>query len=1099
MLMKLSLCTTIAVCSLALSLLASSTDAQLLQKKITINKENGKLHDVLNEIGAAANLSFSYAVNADVLNSVVTVKARQQQAGNILKELLSPFALEFFTADGKVFIRRHEDPHYDITADPALTVALKDISGVVVNEKDEPLPGVTVRIKDGSIATMTDSKGAYTLKGVPENAILVVSFMGYTTREIASGKDTQLHIVLTEDPKKLGEIVVVGYGTQTKASLTAAVSTVKGAAVAERPVPNVVNALQGQVPGLFIQQTDAMPGTSNNKIQIRGISTLSNNPVLVLIDGVAGQLETVNPQDIDNISVLKDASATAIYGARASGGVILVTTRRGKTNQRPTLSYDAYAGTQQPTYLPKLANAVDFMRQWNASQLNDNSSATPRFPDATIQKYASGELPSTDWVDAIFKENALQMQHNIGITGGSKQTDYFISLGYLKQEGSVNGVLNERFTSRINLNTQLLDNLKFGINTVYTSRPRSFAGAGIFNTAMHWAYILNPTEWPYTPQGRNRSYRGGSQPVAIINDGGFERYKDAYFNTNMNLEYNITKDLSVKGQYSYNQRDVRHKLFQATYKLYDDEEKLVTTQQSPNSLRDDFNSATNQTFIATANYQHQFRDHGFKLLLGYSQESYLYEGYGLGRQNFLNNDIHVIDGGSANKDQWSTNGDAYQWAIQSLFGRLSYNYRDRYLVELNSRYDGSSRFLNNRWGFFPSVSAGWRISEEPFMKGVEVVSNLKLRGSYGKVGNQDATGYYPWASIIGTGTTYLNDKAVTTTYYSNTANPDLTWEEKTTANLGLDASFLDDKLSLTVDVFKDKTTGILLTPSVPSMFGRDAGVRNIGAMSNKGWEVSVGYQNRDHAFKYGVVANMYNSRNKILDLGGTADILGVNPTMVGQSRWVWYGYKAIGLYQSEDDVKSSPAYKPQNKPGDIKYQDTNQDGKITPEDRVLLGDAEPHLMFGINANASWKQLDVSLLLQGVLRNRTYLTGYATTPFQYGGTFTTDLLDSWRPDNRDARYPLMRQDQSVNTEFSDWWLFDSRYLRLKNLQLGYTVPNHLLQRAKVSYLRIYVIMENAFTLKAKDFPSSYDPEIDNWQSGVNFPQLKTYSLGLNLKF
>lgn len=1097
--MKMSLCIVVVVCSTTLTLLAKHTEAQLLEKRITLKLEGGALHDALDEIGASANLSFSYAVNKEIFNSAVTIRAKHQKVGNVLKELLAPFSLEYFIADDKVIIRRSDDMLANALLDATEGLLFKDVRGKIVNEKDEPLPGVTIRVKDASMAAVSDEKGEYVLKGIPENAVLIVSFMGYNTQEIASGKDTQLRIVLTEDTKKLGEVVVVGYGSQTKASLTSAVATVKGVAVAERPVPNVVNALQGQVPGLFIQQTDGMPGTNNNKLNIRGISTLSNNPVLVLIDGVAGQLETVNPQDIDNISVLKDASATAIYGARASGGVILVTTRKGKLNAKPSLSYDAYAGVQQPTYLPKLADAVSFMRQWNASQLNDNPDAAVRFSEADIQKYASGELPSTDWISEIFKQNALQMQHNVGISGGTKNTDYFVSLGYLKQEGLVQGVMNERFTSRVNINTQILDNLKFGINTVYMNAPKSFAGAGIFGTAMSWAYILNPTEWPYTPQGRDRSYRGGSQPVAIINNGGFENYKDNYLNTNLTLDYGITKNLSVKGQYSYNSRDIKHKIFEATYKLYDDNENLVTTQQSPNKLSDDYNTTINQTFIGTVNYGLQVGQHNFKALAGYSQESTKYDAYSLGRQDFLNNDIHVINGGSANKDQWSTSGSAYEWAIQSMFGRLSYSFKDRYLVEVNGRYDGSSRFKNNRWGFFPSVSAGWRISEEDFLKGSAVVSNLKLRGSYGKVGNQNVSDIYSWASIIGTGNTYFNDKTQTTTYYNNTANPDLTWEEKVTGNIGVDAGFLDDKITFTADVFKEKTTGILLTPNVPSTFGRGAPVMNLGRMSNWGWEVSAGYQNRDRAFKYGVMANIYNSRNKILDLGGTPDVLDINPVMVGQSRWTWYGYKAIGLYQSDEEVKNSPAYKPQNKAGDIKYQDTNGDGKITPEDRVVLGDADPHFMFGVNANFSWKQFDLSMLFQGVLKNSTYLTGYAVRPFNYGGTFTTDLMDSWTPGNPGARYPLMRQDQSVNGDFSDWWLFDSRYVRLKNLQLGYNVPKGILQRARIGQLRVYFMMENALTWKSKAFPTNIDPEIDNWQSGTNFPQMKSYTIGLNLKF
>jgi len=1101
MLTKSSLCILVILCSTTLSLMAKRPAAQLLEKKITLRMEQSALYQALDRIGTAANISFSYAVSKEVLSSRVSINARNQKVSLILKKLLDPFALEYFVADDKVIIRHEADKINTppLTPRATATAVTKPLKGRVVSEKGDPLPGVSIQVRGSNQAIVTNDHGEFELKNVPDDAVLVVSFIGFITQEVASGTQTELGIVLAEDTKKLGEVIVVGYGSQKKTSLTSAVATIKGSTLAERPVPNVVNALQGQVPGLFVQQTDAMPGSGSTKLNIRGISTLSNNPVLVLVDGVAGQLETLNPQDIDNISVLKDASATAIYGARASGGVLLVTTKRGRQNTKPVLSYDAYVGTQQPTYLPKLVNAVDFMKKWNESQLNDNPGTTVRFSDADIAKYASGEKPSTDWIKAIFKENALQTQHNISVSGGSKNTDYLVSLGYLRQEGLVQGVLNQRYSSRININTQITDNLKFGINTVYMNAPKSFAGAGIYTTAMHWAYILNPTEWPYTPEGRNRHYRGGSQPVAIINDGGFEHYKDNYLNTNMSLEYGITKGLSLKGQYAYSTRDIKHKVFRATYRLYDDNENLVLTDQSPNSLTDNQSTEVNQTFIATMNYGLNINRHDIKALAGFSRESYSYESLGAGRSDFLNNSIHTINGGSADKDFWQTSGSANEWAIQSYFGRLNYSYNDRYLFEASARYDGSSRFKNNRWGFFPSFSVGWRLSEEDFLKSSRTISNLKLRGSYGKVGNQNATGLYPWANIIGTGAIYFNDKAQTTTYYNNTANANLTWEEKTTGNIGVDAGFLDEKITFTADVFRERTAGILLTPSVPSTFGRDAPIMNLGRMSNRGYEISIGYQNRDHALKYGVLVNFYDARNKILDLGGTPDILDVNPVMVGQSRWTWYGYKAIGLYQSEDDVKNSPSYKPQNKPGDIKYQDQNGDGKITPDDRVILGDADPHRMFGIAANASWKQFDLSLLFQGVLKNKTYLTGYAVSPFNYGGSFTQDLMDSWTPDNRAARYPLMRQDLSVNYDFSDWWLFDSKYMRLKNLQLGYTLPQNLLQRLKINQLRLYVMLENVFTIKSKNFPKSFDPEIDNWQSGVNFPQMKTYTLGLNLKF
>lgn len=1069
-------------------------NAESFAQTVSLRLEHAPLKEVIRSIQKQTGYAF-VLYDRDLKNTKpVDIALQKVSLEEALQAALRGQPLSFTITEDRVVVLKKQEKF--LLQDTVIQV----LSGTVTDSTQLALPGVIVAVKNRNQVTSTNTNGRYELKNVGSSDTLVFSSLGYRQTEVRVNGQKNIDVILQTFLNELNSVVVVGYGTQRQSQVTASISTVKAADIANRPVPNVLNALQGQVAGVFVQQFDGRPGTNNIKFNIRGTSTLSNNPALILVDGVPGRMEALNPNDIDNISVLKDAAATAIYGARASGGVVLVTTKKGARGSKTTLSYDGYVGFQNPTYLPKMVDASTYMTKWNESMLNDNPAAQVRFSPEEIARYASGELLSTDWVDAIFDKNALQSQHNLSVSGGTENTDYFVSLGYLDQDGSVEGVRNQRYSTRVKLNTRIMDNLTVGINTQYTNSPRNYPGPNnTYFTAMSWAYILAPTEWPYTPQGKLRHYRGGSQPLAILREGGFETFNEDNIITNLHVDYEVIKNLHLKGQYAYNTRRAGRKNFWATYQLYDDDENLVTTQQQPNRLQDDNTTEVNQSFIATANYDLNIRDHALKFLAGFNRESSRLEQTVADRQEFLNNDLPYLNGGSNNKDLWTTGGSASHWAIQSWFGRMNYAWKERYLLEVNARYDGSSRFLNDRWGFFPSVSAGWRISEESFLKAMPAISNLKLRGSYGKVGNQYATGLYPWASVIGTGAYYFGDKAYTTTYYSNSPNPDLTWEEKTTLDIGMDAGFFKEKLTFTADVYRELTTGMLRSPSVASTFGRGAPVQNVGKMENRGWELSVGYQDYDNAFKYGFRVNLYNNKNKILDLGGTPESIGVNPIMIGQGQWVWYGYASDGLYQSEEDVASSPVYKPQNRPGDIKYKDQNGDGRITPEDRVLLGDAYPHYMFGISMNFAYKGFDLSILTQGVLKNKTYLNGYVVNPFNYGGSFTQDLLDSWTPDNRDARYPVMRQDQSVNNEFSDWWLFDSRYLRVKNLQLGYTFTEKLLKPVKLSRLRVYCSMDNLLTWKAKNFPTSYDPEIDNWEQGTYFPQMQTITFGANLTF
>ncbi|PUZ24956.1 hypothetical protein DCC81_11605 [Chitinophaga parva] len=1006
---------------------------------------------------------------------------------------------------------------FTIAGTPAHRLAAS-LSGTVSDTTGRPLEGVTVVIKASGFTkgALTNSQGKYTIAGIPDGTYTVsFTFLGYGSTEktivIRNEQPAVLDLVLTVTSSQLGETVVVGYGSQKKVSMTSAVATVSSKEIENRAVPSVLNILQGEAAGLNIQQTDANPGYGSTSIDIRGNSTLSNNPVLYIVDGMAvSDLAYLNPQDIASVSVLKDASATAIYGARASGGVLLITTKRGRLNVRPKLEYDVMVGSQRPARVPKFVDAPQFVDLYNQAQLNDNPNAVVKFTPEMIQQYKSGALPSTNWQAYILSNKAIQQQHNLSVSGGGNNVDYYVSGGYLDQGGLIKNVDYKRYSTRFNINAQVSKRLKLGINSVLVKEERTQPAYGVGN-ALQWSYIVPVTEYPYTKEGHDRSYRGGSQPNDIMTKAGIQHENDITVNTNFTAEFKILDNLVLNGTYGYNYNSGFVSAFYNKYPLYNDNEQIVVYQNNPNSVYKANSATANPTAILTLNYDKSFGKHSLKVLAGYSQESSRYDFNSISRYGFLTNSLDQVDAGSSDPTLTSVSGNALAFSIQSLFGRINYAFDNKYLLEANMRYDGSSVFLNDRHGLFPSVSAGWIISQEKFMRSlVNTIGYLKLRASIGQVGNQIATGpinqlsnsqLYPWANTIGQGTYVLNKATSPTTYYSNSPNPNLTWEVKTTTNLGLDLTLFKN-FDLSLDLFRDITTGIIRSPSVPSTYGIGAPQQNAGKMQNQGFELHLGYKNQAGAVSYHASIEFSDSRNKILNLGGTGPSYGDNPLIVGQSRWMWYGLKAVGLFQSQDEIAKSPVQNPRDQPGDIRFADINHDGKINSDDRTLLGQAVPHYRFGVNLGAAYKSFDVSVLLQGVLSNLARLTGGAQVPFFFNGdgNILRSQLDYWSPENRDARWPILRTDQSINNaQFNSWWLEKAAYMRFKNLQVGYNLQPSLLKQAHIASLRVFLGVDNLFVITSKNFPRVLDPEIPNYGDGSNYPQVRNISLGANVVF
>lgn len=1078
--------------------------ARTSAQKISIKTKNTPIKTVFREIEQQSGYFFLF--DPAILKSVKNIDAKAENLSleQALDKCLAGTGLRYEIVKKNIVITKNE-----ITADKFNNVfqaaALPDrqIHVKVTDSTGAPLEGASIAVRDAKQHGQTDKSGDAMLSNVGNNIIIVVSYVGYQTKEVIVNDNTDnVTVVLSPRDNSLNEVVMIGYGSEKKVSLTGSVQTIAGKDVKNRAVPNVVDALEGMAPGLYIQQTDANPGYSNTQVQIRGTSTLSNNPVLYIVDGMpVTNLQYLNPADIASISVLKDASATAIYGARASGGVLLVTTKKGSANSKPVLQYSNMIGTQRPARLPKFVGAGQYVDLYNQAQLNDNPGATVKFTPQMVDDYKSGKLPSTDWLPYIMGRTALQQQHTLSVSGGSNAADYYVSGGYLDQQGIIKNVDYKRYSVKTNVNVHVSSRLKLGVNSQLTKEDKTQPAYGV-NTALQWSYIVPVTEFPYTKGGHDRSYRGGQQPNDIMTKGGIQNETVNTINTSFLAEFSILKNLVLNGTYGYNYTQDFTSYFAPTYPLYNDNEQIVVYANNPNNTYKANWSQSHPTTTLTLNYNTAIKQHKIKALLGYSQEQDRYDFNSITRYGFLTNSIDQVDAGSSDPTLTNVSGNATSYAIRSYFGRLNYDFAGKYLLEASARYDGTSVFLNKRYGLFPSVSGGWIVSNESFFKKVaNTITFLKIRGSFGQVGNQNASGLYPYANTVAQGTYVLNKAPITTTYYNNSPNPDLTWETKTSANLGVDITLFNN-LEITADLYHEKTTGILRSPTVPSSFGIGAPQQNVGKMSNKGFEINISYKNNIRDLNYRVSFNLADDRNKILDLGGTGPSYGDNPLIVGQSRWVWYGLKAEGLFQSKDDIANHATQNPRNIPGDIKFKDVNGDGKITPDDRVLLGQATPHYRYGFRLSADYKGFDIQMLFQGVFSNLARVTGGAQVPFFFNGdgNILQSQLDYWSPSNTNARYPVLRTDQSINNaQFSSWWLFKAAYLRFKNVQLGYTFNSQQLKRLGVSSLRAFVAADNLYTITSKYFPKSLDPEIPNYGDGSNYPQVRNISVGLNLSF
>lgn len=984
------------------------------------------------------------------------------------------------------------------------------VTGVVRDQNGELLAGALVRdAKNPRVSTITNERGAFTLNGVRGNS-LEVSFIGYDKSEVAVGNGQNLQVTLKESNNSLSEIVVVGYGRQSKANLTGSVAQIKSDELQSRPVQNVSSALQGLMPGVTITAGQGRPGSDGSTIRVRGIGTLNNASPYILIDGVeSGTLNSLDPNDIESISVLKDAASAAIYGSKASNGVILVTTKRGKTG-KPVVTYNGNVGFASATRLVERLSSFEYASMYNDA-LAANGKA-PRWTDEDLRLFAAGTdslHPNTDWYGLAYK-TGVQHSHNVNVTGGSELVKYMASAGYMNQQGILQASERERFNMRTNLDFTFSPKLSghVGLNFIqdnHNDPNNNYVGGGS-DQIIRQLNIISP--WIPAHLGNNQyGTIGDGNPIAWLEANEPIKHENRNITANLGVDYKLLHDLLFSAKLGHVSSSSYNNAF---LKFFEYNE---TKKTNPTSLNEGYGDSRRTTLDLTLNYDKQFGVHGLKFLAGYHAERYHYRGLSASRKEFPGNEVTDMNAG----DAATTNNGGYTRDLNMLsyFGRVNYDLMGRYLFEANLRADASSRFAKgHRWGYFPSFSAAWRISEEHFMEQTKSWLNyLKLRASWGELGNQDAlSDYYPAINTYNIGGVYNFDNVVNTGYYQGGyKQTTISWEKARTWGIGVDFQ-LWNVLTGSLDFYDRKTTGIIMSVPVSYEFMLGDYMDNVGAMRNTGVELSLGFAKKWGDWQFSAQGNVSYNHNEILNLGGV-DYLPAGNTRnaVGRSINTYYMYEADGFFNSEEEAqawmkqyKGKPGYPFGNNnfhAGDLIYKDTNGDGLITEADRTYHGTQQPKWNFGLVLNLSWRNFDFQAILAGFAGAQRVLGSEVYGDFQGDNSHPSNVWrDSWTYNKTNPKMPrIVDGDQSMShwrRVMSSFWLNNTSHIRLKNIQLGYTLPMGITRAIGVSKVRCYYSVENLLTLDGMKV--HVDPET-YVERGSNYPLMMTHSLGLSVTF
>lgn len=999
-----------------------------------------------------------------------------------------------------------------------------DVSGTVKDANGETLIGVNVLVKGTTKGTSTDLDGTYSIQDVADDAILIFSYVGYQTLEVAVDGEPVHDVVLTADLQQLDEIVVVGYGTQKKANVVGAVTAVSGSKIEAIPAPDVTNAISGRLPGTVIAQGSGEPGQDAAKILIRGRTTLGDGTgPLVVIDGIPGRsLSEIDPIDIESISVLKDASA-AIYGATAANGVILVTTKQGQSG-KPRLNYQFYQGFMTPTVLPEVTNAGDYATMLSEYQDYENRNRT--YSDEDIELYYSGrdpwEHPNSDWVGDLVSKWNTNSKHNLSFDGGFNGMLYYVSAGFKNQEAiyEQESTNYKQYNLRAKVEVPITDWLKTSVDYAgFLNRrlyPTKSAG-DIFGQSTR----LVPTQWSFWPNGRpGPDIEYGDNPVVTSTlETGYDDDKDYVnqFTFRGDITPDFTEGLTISGFYTYDIRNAYRKRFQKPWTLYFPKWETATRNSegfindmeltptprgvSAPELREYYDRFTRKLANASISYDRQFGEHDLSLFGAYEQLDQDWNNFQAFRKYYISDVVQSIDAGSdTDKDNEGTLG---IYSRKSWIGRVNYSYQDKYLAEFLIRRDGSLKFPpNSRWGNFPAILLGWRASEEDFWKNnLSFMNYFKLRASYGKIGMDPGDPFqYVNKYVLSSGMTFNTSKAVqTVVQQSGVANPNITWEKQTTSNIGFDAQFRDNLFSLTAELFYNKRSDILTqrNASVPGFTGLELPDENIAEVDNRGFEVEGGYhKNFSNDFRFDITGNFSWNRNKVVFMDEPERAVPWQQR-TGHPYGAELLYQAVGIFKDQADVESSASW-PNAKPGDVKFADINGDGKINSDDRILFDKTDaPEVFYGVALEANYRNWALSVLIQG--QGEYYRQNVQDgRRGEAGNYFQWHFDNRWTPENPNASVARAynRDDQywAFGRNNSTYWWSNMAYTRLKNVVLSYTIPSEAFGNLGVSHANIFVSGNNLMLLYSAQ--KNFDPEIGN---PMTYPAVKTFAVGARVTF
>ncbi|HMF71945.1 MAG TPA: TonB-dependent receptor [Flavitalea sp.] len=1125
--------TKIYLMALLLSFSCFEISMAAYSQRVTFQKQNASLEEVFSEIQRQTGLSFLYTQEMLKGTKLVNVNYRNTPVIKALDECMAGQSLSYVIDKTTIVIRR-----VSVVQSPKVVTPPVRIVGKVTDNKEQPLRGVSVTIKGTNNGVTTDDNGAFSIEVKDRNETLVFSYVGFNTMDVPINGRSDISITLTEKPSTLNETVVIGYGTARRANLTGSVSTIKAKDLSAASMPSIGQAMMGRTTGVFVKNVNGQPGENKVSFNIRGFG-----PPLLIIDGLPASTNDFNqldPNDIESFSVLKDAAAAAVYGAAAGNGVILVTTKRGSSGDAK-ISYTGNYGLQFFLVMPDLVSSEEYARMENVSRFNQG--LDPIWTDEQLQKFKDGsdplKYPNTDWIDRTLRKYAPQMEHNISVQGGSEKVKYFVSGGYFLQEGLERNseTKSKRYTLRSNIDIRATKRLNIGINLSLLSQnyfgsvvqlERSRAAFGIMGTLFRSRpYFLesypDPTKY------------SGDAPYILSNTSltGFKTWSQLAGDAKLNFSYDLPFGIQAKANYHLYRQYAQIKEKREKTPLYDydantDQYSFRKYTNDPNSLiqRSATGNNFDQQYFLT--WRKTFNNHTINALTVYEILSYDSNYIQASRMRYNYDIDYLFAGPDLDKNN---NGSAYEGGRKGWITRLNYDYKGKYLVEFNSRLDASPKFpKNTRWGFFPSVSAAWNITKEGFMeKLLPTLSTLKLRASVGKLG-YDNVGNFQYLQTYSINSQYIYDGATNVIDRgigaNALANPSITWEKMTTSNVGVDFSLWGNLLEGSIDYFYRRRTDVLGTriQSLPSTVGANLPSVNYAKYDNRGLELLLNHNNRIGEVFYSIGGNISWNREKSLLVDQTlfSNEEGARTgNRVGQWTDVAWGKKTAGLFKSKEEIENWADQDGRNNasilPGDLKIVDYNGDGRITAEDNVIIGRGTfPKLTYGINMSVSWKGFNFSMLWQGAGMYDIFLLNSPdlTLPFYAGNTPITSMLhESYIPENpwvpantgANAKRPLFRTDNynrehpSFTWDYSDFWLISGAYIRLKQMELGYTLPQNLTRKVGMDRLKIYVAGFNLLTFSAVDY---LDPEADTSPAldfGLYYPPVGTYSAGIQLQF